>query len=306
MTCKNSQYWLGDACIREGDREPSASSANCIGVHGVEVHEHVARISTEHEIGEALLSAKSTSVWIVWEQRFANVLVGAVCAFNFSGAARQAESRYTQLRKQGRQVRIRGRLLLLEPCPANSVPALRGVCEHVVGGVSSYRFLEGSILSEVLLSPSVGDLLIGCAVDKLMETVTLIRGNLCQHVLPFSFFTDYPSVEIPHFDDVEVIDYGQTLRLGTYEASTDSILYEIDEDYRRRANAARRDNNSSFGACLRRLRKLRRLSQSDFEPDVSAKTIARIEHGLDHAPRDRTIQIIADRLRVTPDEILTY
>jgi hypothetical protein len=35
--------------------------------------------------------------------------------------------------------------------------------------------------------------------------------------------------------DIAVTDFGQTVRLGVYEAATDAILCEFDDDYRRRA-----------------------------------------------------------------------
>ena len=61
----------------------------------------------------------------------------------------------------------------------------------------------------------------------------------------------------------------------------------------------------TFGACLRRLRKLKGLRQSDFEP-VPAKTIARIERGETYEPHGKTLQTIARRLGVAPDEIASY
>jgi hypothetical protein len=98
---------------------------------------------------------------------------------------------------------------------------------------------------------------------------------------------------------------GRPLILGAYEASADSILYEMDQEYRKKVHRQRKDSQKSFGASLLRLRKQRRLRRGQFAP-LSAKTIARIERNEIAKPRGRTLQIIADRLGVPPEEIGTY
>lgn len=109
----------------------------------------------------------------------------------------------------------------------------------------------------------------------------------------------------PDFGALSFTDCGHTVAMGDYEASADAILYETDEDYRRKLNKERRRSERSFGASLRRLRLQRRLKRSDF-PDVSSKTIARIERGDVERPRGKTLDAIAKRLRVAPDQIETY
>ena len=101
-------------------------------------------------------------------------------------------------------------------------------------------------------------------------------------------------------------DFGQTVRLGRYEAAADAILYEFDPDYRRRISRVRKQSERTFGASLRRLRKQRGLRREDFEPDVTGKTIARIEQGVVLKLHQKTLDVIARRLRVTPDEIGSY
>lgn len=103
-------------------------------------------------------------------------------------------------------------------------------------------------------------------------------------------------------------DYGQTIQLGSYEAATESLLYEFDPDYRRRIGKERRESDSSFGAALRRLRKQRGLRREDFAPLLSAKTVARIERGevLPDALRDSTWEILSQKLGVKPEEIETF
>ena len=99
---------------------------------------------------------------------------------------------------------------------------------------------------------------------------------------------------------------GQTVRFGDYEAAADAILCEFDLVYRCHVFNARRQWERTIGASLRRLSKQRGLRREDFEPNVTAKTIARTEHGLVQRIQMATLNSIADRLRVNIDEIETY
>src|SRR5262249_17186695 len=103
----------------------------------------------------------------------------------------------------------------------------------------------------------------------------------------------------------EIIDSGQTIRLGEFEAAGDAILYEIDPEARRRMRAKEVEQDSSFGGSLRRLRLQKGLARADFEP-ISAKTIARIERGEVQAPRGAKLKRIAKRLGVTTGDISSY
>jgi len=132
-----------------------------------------------------------------------------------------------------------------------------------------------------------------------------VRGDRQTVVVPFSLFEETANGVRPDFDALSFTDYGHTVKLGEYEASTDAILYEIDADYRRMLNKARQKSERSFGASLRRLRLQKRLKRSDFAP-LAAKTIARIERSEIAKPRGKSLEIIAQRLGVAVDEIETY
>ena len=109
----------------------------------------------------------------------------------------------------------------------------------------------------------------------------------------------------PDFTRFAVDDYGYTLRFGEYAASAHTVLYRVDPAYRRRANQQRIQKERGFGPSLRRLRILRHLSRDDF-PDISAKTIARIERGETEKPHGKTLENLAKTLGVAPTEIETY
>ena len=49
-----------------------------------------------------------------------------------------------------------------------------------------------------------------------------------------------------------------------------------------------------------------RRPREDFQPDLSAKTIARIEQGRVKRIHSKTLGVLADKLAVTPEEIATY
>jgi transcriptional regulator with XRE-family HTH domain len=66
------------------------------------------------------------------------------------------------------------------------------------------------------------------------------------------------------------------------------------------------EHDSSFGGALRRLRLQKGLTREDFEPEISAKTIARIERGEVEEPREDTLKAIAKRLGVAPGEITSF
>jgi transcriptional regulator with XRE-family HTH domain len=70
-------------------------------------------------------------------------------------------------------------------------------------------------------------------------------------------------------------------------------------------NQDRKDEETSFGASLYRLRKQKKLKRSDFAP-LSAKTVARIERNEIGRPHGKTLKVIADRLSVLPEELGTF
>jgi hypothetical protein len=173
----------------------------------------------------------------------------------------------------------------------------------VVAPGESVHLLDRAELVEVVTAPNRDDLIIGGTVDRADEVLVLYRGNLDRLAVPLRWF-ERRGIR-PDFERFEVTDFGQTVRLGEFEAATDAILYAFDSSYRRRAKRRQIESDPSFGAALRRLRLLRGLSRDDFAP-LSARTIARIERGEVREPRGRTLGLIAERLSVDPDEIGTF
>jgi hypothetical protein len=198
-----------------------------------------------------------------------------------------------------------GKALLIHTLNPLSIPVLTS-CFKRFASASNKDFLPPDELAESLQAENSSNLFIGGSVDPSNQTITLWRGNLEPLTVPFSAFEKSGDGIEPDFDRFSVTDSGQTVRLGDYEAAADAILYEFDPEYRRHISRKRRQSERTFGASLRRLRKQRGLRREDFEPNVAAKTIARIEQGLVQRIQSETLNCIAVRLRVRPDEIETY
>lgn len=197
------------------------------------------------------------------------------------------------------------RLLLLEAADGSRHGLLHVLFRFVVSADEGVRLLPREELAEVLSSAHRAELLIGAAAAPADAAVILYRGNLEPLVVPLAWFRRRSEGPSPNISDLAVTDFGQTVRLGDYEAATNAILYEFDAEYRRRAKKRELVADRSFGAALRRLRLQKGLRQSDF-PGLTAKEIARIERGEVRRPHQRTLDAIAKRMGVAVSEISTY
>jgi hypothetical protein len=200
--------------------------------------------------------------------------------------------------------RYQRRLLALEPIDRTRLPFLRTMFDTVVAPDDSLQVLPQDQVVAVLGTEHPEDYLIGGVYNAEDDFLILYRGNLDTLTVPLAWMKANPVTE-PDPTDFEIIDYGQTIRLGDYEAGVDAILYKFDAEYRRRKKEKRRNLDDSFGASLRRARVAKGLNQDDFS-NVTARTIRRIESGEVASPRAKTIRAIAADLGVEADEIETY
>jgi hypothetical protein len=196
------------------------------------------------------------------------------------------------------------RLLLLEEVSDSRREYLQTLFRTVVTPGGSLDLLKGEELVEVLSARNRADLFVGGLVNADEEVVVLYRGTFDRLAVPFDWFARRSDTE-PDFSRFKVVDYGQTLQFGDFEAAADAVLYDFDSDYRTQAKKRQIELDESWGGSLRRLRDLKGLSRSDF-PSVSAKEIARIERGEVTYPREETRKAIAKRLGVSADEIASY
>ncbi|MCC5828415.1 MAG: helix-turn-helix transcriptional regulator [Phycisphaeraceae bacterium] len=233
------------------------------------------------ELHDVLRSSRKTDLWILYSQQAALDILSHV---------------------EWRNRPACGAALLLDDVRASVLEALEGCFSQVAFSGSRGAVLSPEELSDAMIADHRGDLAIMGVMDDQSRTLTLWRGDMSKLVVPFSAFDNTSDVEKPDFDRFSIVDHGQTIRFGEYEAAFDSLLYDYDPDFRRELKKKRRKSDQSFGASLRRLRKQRRLSRDSFPP-LTAKTIARIERGEVSTPRGKTLATIAERLGVEPEEI---
>ena len=240
-------------------------------------------VEKDAEARRAARSEDRKAVWIVRDSTVANRVVQSIV---------------WPSRRAGYLVLLRG------PRP-ELLPALMRRFERVAYADETRHFLPRDEMTEALKSPDRKDRFLGGIMDEVTETITLWRGDLSPLVVPFSAFQPPANGINPDWSRFAVTDYGHTLRFGSYEAASDALLYEYDEDFRRRQNALRQASERTLGASIRRLRRQRALTRNDF-PGLDSKTLARIERGEVVKPRARTLVLIAGRLGVAPDELATF
>ena len=195
--------------------------------------------------------------------------------------------------------------LFIHSLDMKSIPVLSSVFRRIAFSVDG-GFIPAEELAEVFDSENRENLFIGGFVNTASGTITFWRGNLKSLTVPFSAFEKSGDGTAPDFNSFSVADGGQTVKLGNYEAAVDTILYEHDSEYRRAISKKRFEEDRSFGTALRRLRKQKGLRREDFEPDVSAKTVARIEQGKVARIHKKTMDSLARHLAVQPQEIASF
>jgi hypothetical protein len=168
--------------------------------------------------------------------------------------------------------------------------------------------LPVSELKAALQADNADELFIAGLTDLKNKILLLWRADLARKplIVPFEDFSPSGDGVAPDFKKLRITDSGQTIALGDYEAATAAILYEHAPDIRVRLKKRSIAQDKGFGPSLRRLRLLRGLTQSDFEPQISRKQIARLESASSKKPRRATLALIAKKLRVDSDDIESY
>jgi len=201
----------------------------------------------------------------------------------------------------------KSRLLTAEPIQETSRQVLETFFRIVLGGFAAYRLLPTDQLLEVLQRPPAdrADVFIGGCFDPASETLVLTRGDFSSLRAPLASFRVPGSGATPDPARLEFDEYGETVKLGDYEAAADAILYEESPEFRRNLLQNRRENDKTFGACLRRLRIQRGLTQDQI-PGLSRRQIVRLESGETEKPHADTLRLLAHALSVKPEEIETF
>lgn len=160
-------------------------------------------------------------------------------------------------------------------------------------------------LATLMAAKNRKDLLVGGEIDQDGGLALFYRGDFSPVLVPLTAFPTSGDGITPDFGRFSIEDHGQTVRFGEYEASTESILYEFDAEYRKRYRKNLIKSEKGLGASIRRLRLQKGLRQSDF-PGIDEKEIRRIEAGEVKKPHQGTMQKIAAKLGVDVKELGTF
>lgn len=196
------------------------------------------------------------------------------------------------------------RLLVLRSLREVAHQLLTTWFRYVVPAKDGISLLRSAELFAVLQSPNRDELLIGGAYHAKEKVLVLYRGSVEPLIVPFSWFKEAPGGARPDPTRFKIVDYGQTVKLGGYEAATGAILYEFDEAYRQKAKKRAVEKDKSLGGSIRRLRLQKGLSRADFS--LPSRTLARIERGEVETPREETLRKIARRLDVSLESLGSY
>lgn len=175
----------------------------------------------------------------------------------------------------------------------------------VVAADGGLRILPLDELAEVLAAPNAANLAIAAGHDAELKYVYVIRGNLDRLTVPARRFRAAAGGPRPVLEKVRVIDHGNALAMGAYEASMDALLYEQDPVFRRELRKRQLRTDTSFASSIRRLRLQRGLRRTDI-PGLSEKQVARIERGETDRPHKGTLRSLARALEVPVDELGDY
>ena len=83
---------------------------------------------------------------------------------------------------------------------------------------------EFRLVAEVRSMVHPEDYVVGGQIDHEGQAVVLVRGDFSQLSVPFSWFSPTGTGLAPDFDEFEIVDTGQTLRFGEYQAAVSAVL----------------------------------------------------------------------------------
>lgn len=106
------------------------------------------------------------------------------------------------------------------------------------------KMLHPNEMREIVEAENREDYIVAGYYDYLSKQLILFRGNGESIEVPIIYFRNFdPTIKAPVADpeQLEIIDYGLTVKLGLYEAATDCILYDMDPKYKAKVDAKARD-----------------------------------------------------------------
>jgi hypothetical protein len=113
--------------------------------------------------------------------------------------------------------------------------------DEAIRQLGTLSILKIEELQEVLALPTADKrrLITAGYADFSLRQLVLFRGDGTSVIAPFGMF-EPSGTTAPDFNELEFIDYGHTVKLGDYEASTRSILIDLDPEYKEYCRSIRR------------------------------------------------------------------
>lgn len=93
-----------------------------------------------------------------------------------------------------------------------------------------FRSIPEDELDVILQAPNRFDLCFGACIDAEHQTLMLVRGDLATFVVALAEFQPSGDGIVPDFTQLAVVDYGNTIQFGEYEASFDAIVAESERE----------------------------------------------------------------------------
>ena len=90
-----------------------------------------------------------------------------------------------------------------------------------------FKSIPDDELDVILAAPNSKELCFGACLGKRQRTLMLVRGDLAAFVVNLSEFQPSGDGIVPDFTKLAVVDYGQTIRFGDYEASFEAIVEDL-------------------------------------------------------------------------------
>lgn len=81
-------------------------------------------------------------------------------------------------------------------------------------------------LDVITTAPNRDQLCFGACVAS--DLLLLVRGDLATFAVPLTMFPPSGDGVVPDFRRLAVVDYGQTLRFGEYEACFETVIAEME------------------------------------------------------------------------------
>jgi hypothetical protein len=197
-------------------------------------------------------------------------------------------------------------VIVLTKNQPQATASIRGIFDDVVTG-AEFSFQPELGLLAAVQAHDADDRAVATCYSEETGLLAFFTGDRQRLAVPVEAIPKRPVMGTPDFAAMALTNGGHTVTFGAdYEVAFDGLRYAHDPDYQKVVRQRTRDQDQSFGACLRRARFHCRLGQEDL--GVGVRTIRRIESGMIEKAgiRAGTQKKIEKALGLTFEKVKTY